>query len=205
MNTRSLGLSVSRPRIFEQLSDRETEQPNMMELVVEREAGLDRQIDLSTTEALGRLYDEYAPRLWHYLLHLLRKQEDAEDAMQNLFVKLARMRYVTLRTGTLAGYLFGAARNEAMNVRDIRRPNPRQLDVTIFAAEGTLREEREQLESALAQLPAEQQEVVVLKSFEGLTFKEIAHALSISLDTAASRYRYGMKKLRSMLGQEDWS
>jgi len=46
------------------------------------------------------------------------------------------------------------------------------------------------------ELPTEQKEVVFLKVFEGLTFKEIGSACGISANTAASRYRYGIEKLR---------
>ena len=52
---------------------------------------------------------------------------------------------------------------------------------------------------ALAELPAEQRAVVHLKLWEGLTFEQIADALDIPLNTAASRYRYGLNKLRERL------
>ncbi len=51
---------------------------------------------------------------------------------------------------------------------------------------------------ALAQIPEEQREVIVLKFFEELTFKEIASVCGISINTTTSRFRYGMKKLRSL-------
>ena len=46
------------------------------------------------------------------------------------------------------------------------------------------------------ELPAEQKEVIFLKVFDGLTFKEIGSVCGISANTAASRYRYGLEKLR---------
>jgi len=50
--------------------------------------------------------------------------------------------------------------------------------------------------SQIEKLPAEQKEIVFLKVFDGLTFKEIGSACGISANTAASRYRYGLAKLR---------
>jgi RNA polymerase sigma-70 factor (ECF subfamily) len=50
-------------------------------------------------------------------------------------------------------------------------------------------------------LPAEQQEAVYLKVFDGLTFKEIASVCGVSANTAASRYRYGIQKLREAVGE----
>ena len=58
---------------------------------------------------------------------------------------------------------------------------------------------RDELSEALAGLPEEQRAVVHLKLWEGLTFEEIAAALDISPNTAASRYRYGLDKLRDRL------
>ena len=58
---------------------------------------------------------------------------------------------------------------------------------------------RAALADALAELPAEQRAVVHLKFWEGLTFEQIAEALDIPLNTAASRYRYGLDKLREWL------
>ena len=51
----------------------------------------------------------------------------------------------------------------------------------------------------MGELPPEQREVVHLKLWEGLTFEEIAAALEIPPNTAASRYRYGLDKLRELL------
>ncbi|HXC99497.1 MAG TPA: sigma-70 family RNA polymerase sigma factor, partial [Verrucomicrobiae bacterium] len=58
---------------------------------------------------------------------------------------------------------------------------------------------REMLAQALGELPADQRAVLHLKLWEGLTFEQIAEALDISPNTAASRYRYGLDKLRDRL------
>ena len=58
------------------------------------------------------------------------------------------------------------------------------------------------VESALAQLPDEQREVVVLKIWGGLTFAQIAAALGVNQNTAASRYRYAIERLESALAHE---
>ena len=58
---------------------------------------------------------------------------------------------------------------------------------------------RAELAGALAELPADQRAVVHLKLWEGLTFEQIAAALDIPPNTAASRYRYGLDKLRERL------
>jgi RNA polymerase sigma-70 factor (ECF subfamily) len=55
------------------------------------------------------------------------------------------------------------------------------------------------LAESLARLPEEQREVISLKVFEGFTFNEIARICGLTTNTAASRYRYGLSKLRSFL------
>lgn len=62
-----------------------------------------------------------------------------------------------------------------------------------------LDDQRRAIESALAALPPEQREIVQLKVYEDWTFQEIADLLAIPLNTAASRYRYAMDKLRDRL------
>jgi RNA polymerase sigma-70 factor (ECF subfamily) len=60
-------------------------------------------------------------------------------------------------------------------------------------------DERLLLEKALRELPPEQREVVYLKVYEGLTFHEIGQRCEISLNTAASRYRYAIEAMRRLL------
>jgi RNA polymerase sigma-70 factor (ECF subfamily) len=60
-------------------------------------------------------------------------------------------------------------------------------------------EEQRQLEQALRQLTAEQREVIQMKLWENRTFAQIAEALGIPLNTAASRYRYALARLREIL------
>ena len=62
-----------------------------------------------------------------------------------------------------------------------------------------LREERHRLGCALAQLPWEQREAVLLHAYSGLRFREVAAVQGISLSTAQGRYRYGASKLRALL------
>jgi len=57
---------------------------------------------------------------------------------------------------------------------------------------------------ALAKLPREQREVIVLKIWHGYTFAEIADVACISANTAAGRYRYGLEKIRNLLKRFDY-
>jgi RNA polymerase sigma-70 factor (ECF subfamily) len=63
--------------------------------------------------------------------------------------------------------------------------------------------EAETVSSALAVLPPEQREVIVLRLWHGLTFESVAELQGISPNTAAGRYRYGLQKLRILLKEPD--
>lgn len=140
---------------------------------------------------LGTLYDAWASRLLAYMMTITRDRSQAEDALQNLFVKLATSR-PDLRDPSV--YLFRAARNEAIRVSR-RRPDRPLADLEVLAAPAGSAAVRD----ALDHLPAEQMDVVVLHVFEGLSFREAAGVLGIPQDTAASRYRYALEKLRGLL------
>jgi RNA polymerase sigma-70 factor (ECF subfamily) len=63
-------------------------------------------------------------------------------------------------------------------------------------------EQLKQLSDAMAQLPFDQREVIMLHFQAAMTFKTIAESLDISVNTAKSRYRYGMDKLRLLFENE---
>lgn len=151
--------------------------------------------------ALERLFDEHGRRLVGLLLALLGRPEDAEDALQTLFVKLARAG--APGAGKEKAYLDQAARNEALTLLRRRKLERRAPPARLVPREGGRAEDVEAIEAALAKLPPEQAEVVVLKVYQEMTFAEIAALLEIPPETAASRWRYALEKLRRLLTAED--
>jgi RNA polymerase sigma-70 factor (ECF subfamily) len=143
---------------------------------------------------LKALFDAWAPRLLAYMMTMTRDRSKAEDALQNLFVKLVS---VKAEPQHLDVYLFRAARNEALRISR-RRPERSLADLEVLVGHsgslGAL-----ELADATDQLPSDQQDVVLLHVFEGLTFRETADVLGIPPDTAASRFRYALERLRELL------
>ncbi len=156
---------------------------------------------------LERLYDEHAQALFAFLLNLTRNEADTRDLLQEVFVKLARKPEVMEKVRDTRAFLLRLAHNTAIDL--MRRRGARDRNYDQFAAEsvapffpcGESDEAafRHALSRALRELPAEQRAVVHLKLWEGLTFERIAETLGIPLNTAASRYRYGLDKLRERL------
>jgi RNA polymerase sigma-70 factor (ECF subfamily) len=156
---------------------------------------------------LRRLYDGHAQALYAFLLNLTRDEADTRDLLQDVFVKLA------CDPARLAGvrderaFLIRLAHNAAIDLMRRRGTRDKTCDqfaaesLSLFAPAGEPDEQtfRAALAVALAELPAEQRAVAHLKLWEGLTFEKIAGALDIPLNTAASRYRYALDKLRERL------
>ena len=156
---------------------------------------------------IERLYDRHAPSLYAFLLNLTRDEADTRDLLQDLFVKLAREPKVLAGVRDERAFLIRLAHNAAIDL--MRRRGARERTREDFASERSLlfapaddpdeKVFRAELSEALAELPPDQRAVVHLKLWEGLTFEAIAAALDISPNTAASRYRYGLDKLRDRL------
>jgi len=156
---------------------------------------------------LRRLYDEHVGAFFAFLLNLTRDEADTRDLLQDIFVKLARDPELLTGVRDERAFLIRLAHNAAIDL--IRRHGTRERTREQFAAESISpfapasdpdkQAFRAALAGALAELPPEQRAAVHLKLWEGLTFEEIAHTLDIPANTAASRYRYGLDKLRERL------
>src|SRR5882724_7648119 len=156
---------------------------------------------------LQRLYDEHAQALFAFLLNFTRNESDTRDVLQDVFVKLSRQPGLLRGAREERSFLIRLAHNAAIDL--MRRRGTREKHHEHFGAEpekifapASDPDEaafRDELSTALAELPAEQRAVVHLKLWEGLTFEQIAEALGIPPNTAASRYRYGLDKLRERL------
>ena len=166
-------------------------------------AGCASSIARGETSALEQLFDKTAPRLLRYGLTLVRRREDAEDAVQAALVRLTRSPQILAAVQFPWAYLLRMVRNEALRILARRRPVLALWDDLTGRAAGPnaveLAERDAEVQAALRRLPADQAEVVILKIWEGMTFQEIATVTGESLNTVASRYRYALTKLQSSL------
>lgn len=162
------------------------------------------RVQAGHTSALEELYDAYAVPLYQYAQSLLWDRQDAEDAVQNVFVKLIGMvRGGRSRIGDLKNYLYRSVRNEALTIRS-RRQMGRDVERRHIARDGDVFEAEPgidpltaaRIEEALSRLPIDQREVIVLKVYQGFTFAEIAELAGEKLNTVASRYKYAIAKLQ---------
>lgn len=156
---------------------------------------------------LERLYDEHAQALFAFLLNFTRDESYTRDVLQEVFIKLARQPDLLATARDERSFLLRLAHNAAIDLmrrRGTRDKHHEQFgaeQLSAFAPTDDPDEAafRSELAAALGELPADQRAVVHLKLWSGLTFEEIATTLEIPLNTAASRYRYGLDKLRARL------
>jgi RNA polymerase sigma-70 factor (ECF subfamily) len=147
-------------------------------------------------------FSEYGPGLLLFARQWVRSPADAEDIVQEAFVKFWRrnhridnraLLYATVRSIALDLIRRDSrrARREAEAFSDVAPSSQPQ-----FAVED---ESQRALAAAVDLLPHEQREVLVMKIWNELTFAEIGSALEISQNTAASRYRYALSALKKNL------
>ena len=139
-------------------------------------------------------------------LTLSSEKSLAEDVVHDVFVAFARVaRGLCLRT-TLKAYLCTAVANRVCSLQRQQRQFARETiePVSDFdpVREASLAEQLALLDRAMGLLPVEQREVVVLRLQSGLKFREIARIQGISTNTALTRYRYGLEKLRDKLDKK---
>jgi RNA polymerase sigma-70 factor, ECF subfamily len=156
---------------------------------------------------LEQLYDNHAQAVFAFLLNFTRNEADTRDLLQELFIKLARSPGLLQGIRKERAFLLHLAHNLAVDL--IRRRGTREKNcgqhadetVGIFApaVNPDVGVFRRALTQALGELPPDQRAVIHLKLWEGLTFEQIAEALGLSPNTTASRYRYGIDKLRERL------
>lgn len=154
---------------------------------------------------LGALYDAYGGALYRYLLALLGSADEAEDALQEVFLGLLRRPH-DVPIEQWRPYLFRAAHNQALGLlRRRQREEPLSETSWIDTGSGDFadREFAFDVDRAVRLLPREQREVIFLKLSEGLTFRQIASVLGIPQNTAASRYRLAIARLRQLLQGDD--
>lgn len=171
---------------------------------------LAERIRSGDANALGELYDRYAPTALGTALRVVGDREEAEDIVHDAFVAVWRKidRFDAQR-GSLRAWLMTVVRNRAIDrVRGRRAsidvddadersllrtgPNPTWEETLRNASASDVR-------AAMGSLPAEQRRAVELAYFEGYTYREVAQLMGVPHGTASGRLRLALAKLRDAL------
>jgi RNA polymerase sigma factor (sigma-70 family) len=167
---------------------------------------------------IAKVIAEQGSRLRNFIRKRVANESDAEELLQEVFFELVRAQRLLLPIDYVTGWLYRVARNRITDLFRKKKP----LNFTDTAAEGEdgeligiedllpspdagpeelyLRQVLlEELEIAIAELPAEQRRVFVGHELEGHSFKEMAEESGVSVNTLLSRKRYAVQALRERL------
>ncbi len=166
--------------------------------------------------AVGLLYDRYASHLYALLLRILREQSEAEDALQEVFLRVwDRAGTYNEALGSPVVWLTRIARNLAIDHLRSKRAHTRKLEddleqhAELQADDHTASPEhaasqsqqRAYIVAALSTLPREQRVLIESAYFQGFTQSELAERFQLPLGTVKTRIRTGMMALRRELEQ----
>jgi len=161
-------------------------------------------------DALRLLYEKYKDNLRTIAGSMLHDTQAGEDVLHDVFVAFAEnARKLQIRT-SLKNYLTTCVVNRVRDEFRCRQSRTIELDKAgPISPDSNCPENRveadeksQALTDALAAIPFEQREVIVLHLKAGLKFKEIAKMQQTSVSTVHGRYRYGLKKLNTILDGE---
>ena len=150
---------------------------------------------------LERIYREHRQGLYTLALAITRSPDQAEDAVHDAFVRLWRSGIEP--AGDRVAYVFAAVRNAAFDQRRRRRETV-ETPLSIFdsvepdPAQAAVDAERQRLvREAVDSLPLRQRQIVVLRLYASLTFRQIGEMFGEPLPTVASRYRRALQRIKT--------
>ena len=167
----------------------------------------------STRAEFGALVDSFQDQLVGYALRRLGRFQDAEDVVQDVFVRAYARSGRGGKVKSVGAYLYRMTANACTDILRKRKHAGVPLDAgqrerihdegKSALEQAQALEEMRRIDAMLRHLPARQAEVVWLRVFNELRFAEVAAVLGCSEATAKSRFRYGLQKLR-ILVKKDW-
>lgn len=188
-----------------------------------QDAALMRAFQRGDTRAFEQLLAKHRKAVFNFCLKMLGDRAQAEDALQEVFLRIVRARAEWAHTAKVTTWMYTIARNHCLD--GLRRASHRKtasLDQPFHEGEeqgATLGERipdteglapdraaesrrlRAKLVAAIASLSEEQREVFVMREYAGMPFKEIAAVVGVSENTVKSRMRYALEKLKAYLAQ----
>ena len=165
--------------------------------------------------AISTLIDKYNRRVRDYLRMMVKDNDVADDIAQETFIKAVSVidegRYVD--NGKFASWIMRIAHNKALDFfRAQKNNNSVSESSSGYNILGTMRYSEKSIEDSMISdqisadiralvdlLPEEQREVVMLRYYSDLSFKEIAEQTGVSINTALGRMRYALINMRKMI------
>jgi len=162
-----------------------------------------RKIAKGNTDAIGEIYELTQSSLYGYILSILKNPEDAQDVMQDTYVKICQSAGLYTAQGKPMAWIFTIARN--LSLMKLRGQS-RYTDMEDFEWEQITSgnsdfgvEDRMVLEAALSGISEEESQIVMLHAVGGMKHREIAEMYNMPLATVLSKYNRAIKKLQNLV------
>ena len=169
-------------------------------------------------EAVSQLLERHARRVRDYVRIMVKNDDVADDLTQEVLIKVVKVldegRYVD--KGRFQPWLLRIAHNRVLDYfrgqKQVKTVNESSSGFDILGsknfAEPSIEDaiiseqQAEEVRTLIAKLPEEQREVVKMRYYDGLSFKEIAEHTGVSINTALGRMRYALINLRRMIKEK---
>jgi RNA polymerase sigma factor (sigma-70 family) len=205
-------LSKQRVAVFKLGSKIRYQSSNMPFPMDHSEIILLRRIGQKDQSALSQLYDRYHKILFAFAFKILLSREETEEVVADVFVQVWRTAQTyDPKKAKVDTWLFMLTRSRALD--RLRRKSKGQKEQEIAKEmpiatpaldhELLVQDRIDRVKKALAQLPAEQRQVLEMAYFDGLTHLEIALKINVPLGTIKTRIRLGIMKLKQILSPQD--
>lgn len=178
-----------------------------------------------TNEAFDELLNRYKNNLYNYILTIIQNKELAEDIFQDTFTKVI----ITIKSGRynesgkFSSFLFRIAHNKVIDIyrqeQNVTQINEADVEYDLFSNKEICnafdeydpsKEEAvcynqilKDIRRMIKFLPENQKEIVIMRFYKDMSFKDIAEALNISINTALGRIRYAVINMRKMAEEHD--
>ena len=170
-------------------------------------------------EAISEIIDRYKKRVFDYIRNMVKSEALADDIFQETFIKivksLSESRYV--ESGKLLSWMLRIAHNQVIDyfrkTKSEAKVSYDNCEVNVLNNKNLVdsnvedriieKQQHQTIRRLVERLSAEQKEVVILRHYHGLSFKEIAEQTGVSINTSLGRMRYALINLRKMIEEEN--
>jgi len=155
------------------------------------------------------LVEQEIPRLRRYARALTRAADRADDLVQDTLVRALTKGHLWQPGTDIRAWLFTMMHNQYVNmvrreIRDSATVDIEQMSSTLAATtDPTVGRQLVELDRALARLPDEQREVILLVGLEGMAYENVAQILGVPIGTVRSRLSRGRDSLRELMGRKE--
>ena len=174
---------------------------------------LNKRLKKAEPEAFVELYDQLGDRIFRYAVSQTGNSTDASDVTQEVFLRLVKSHRSLAKADNLTAYVFSIARTETIRwLKKQRRANTERATRLEHGTElsgkedgATSIESNEWVTRTMSRLEPVTREIVYLKVYCQLTFREIGDVLDLNHSTVATRYRRAISKMETQLQSENSS